>query len=186
MDGSVCWRRRSSDPTYIRNVVGRGYCFVTPVVGADSLLAMSANSPAPPQLGKLPAQLGCMVGRRQAIEDITALLEEWRFVTVVGPGGIGKTTVFLSVGHALVGQFDTVCFVDLGALQDASLVASAAASTLGLMVPSQDPGPGLLAHLRDRNTLLILDSCDPVIDASGSARDLCRPHSRAGACVRRC
>jgi predicted ATPase/DNA-binding winged helix-turn-helix (wHTH) protein len=149
----------ASDPTYIRNVVGRGYCFVAPIRQATP-----ASTPAPPRLGKLPAQPGCLVGRTQAVEEITALLREWRFVTVVGSGGIGKTTVSVSAGHSLVGQFDSVCFVDLGVLRDARLVPSSVASALGLMVSSEDPGPGLLAHLQDRKALLILDSCDPVIE----------------------
>jgi predicted ATPase/DNA-binding winged helix-turn-helix (wHTH) protein len=150
----------ASDPTYIRNVVGRGYCFVAPVQQGDS----PSRTSAPPRLGKLPAQPGCLVGREQAVQEITVLLREWRFVTVVGPGGIGKTTVSVSAGHTLVGQFDSVCFVDLGVLRDARLVPSSVASALGLMVSSEDPGPGLLAHLQDRRALLILDSCDPVIE----------------------
>ena len=155
----------ASDPTYIRNVVGRGYCFVAPVRQGDSPSDMSASMRSPPRLGKLPPQPGCPVGRTQAVQEIIALLRERRFVTVVGPGGIGKTTVSVSAGHALAEQFDAVCFVDLGVLRDTRLVPSSVASALGLMVSSEDPAPGLLAHLHDLEALLILDSCDPVIEA---------------------
>jgi predicted ATPase/DNA-binding winged helix-turn-helix (wHTH) protein len=154
----------ATDPTYIRNVVGRGYCFVAPVRPSDSPSVTPASTSPSPRLGKLPAPPGCLVGREQAVEEVTALLRQWRFVTVVGPGGIGKTTVSVSAGHALAEQFDAVCFVDLGVLSDVCLVPSSVASALGLMVSSADPGPGLLAHLQDRTVLLILDSCDPVID----------------------
>jgi predicted ATPase/DNA-binding winged helix-turn-helix (wHTH) protein len=155
----------SSDPRYIRNVTGRGYCFIAPVAGRPEPTATRTSAPEP---GKLPAQLARVVGRKQAVQDIMVLLMEWRFVTVVGPGGIGKTTVSLAAAHAVGKQFDPVCFVDLGALRDARLVPSAVASALGLMVSSENPGPGLLAHLKERKALLILDSCDPVIDAVAS------------------
>ena len=156
----------SSDPRYIRNVTGRGYCFISPVAGAAAgNREPTATRTSAPEFGKLPAQQVRVVGRKQAVQDIIVLLVEWRFVTVVGPGGIGKTTVSLAAAHALGKQFDPVCFVDLGALRDARLVPSAVASALGLMVSSEDPGPGLLAHLKERKALLILDSCDPVIEA---------------------
>ena len=158
----------SSDPRYIRNVTGRGYCFIAPVSGAAGHAGRTATRTSAPKLGKLPAQLARVVGRKHAVQDIIVLLVEWRFVTVVGPGGIGKTTVSLAAAHAVAKQFDSVCFVDLGALRDARLVPSAVASALGLMVSSEDPGPGLLAHLKERKALLILDSCDPVIEAVAS------------------
>ena len=137
----------SSEPRYIRNATGRGYCFIAPVTGPAGRPEAAATRISAPQLGKLPAQLACVVGRKQAMQDIIVLLGEWRFVTVVGPGGMGKTTVSLAAAHALGRQFHPVCFVDLGPLRDARLVPSAIASALGLMVPSKDPCPGLLAHL---------------------------------------
>jgi predicted ATPase len=158
----------SSEPRYIRNVTGRGYCFIAPVAGAAGQTEPPSIRTSVPEPGKLPAQRARVVGRKQAVQDIILQLVEWRFVTVVGSGGIGKTTVSLAAAHALEKQFDPVCFVDLGALRDARLVPSAVASALGLMVPSQDPGPGLLAHLSERKALLILDSCDPVIEAVAS------------------
>jgi predicted ATPase/DNA-binding winged helix-turn-helix (wHTH) protein len=158
----------SSEPRYIRNVTGRGYCFIAPVAGAAGYPEAAATRISAPVLGKLPAQLARVVGRKQAVRDIIVLLVEWRFVSVVGPGGMGKTTVSLAAAHALGKRFHPVCFVDLGALRDARLVPSAVAFALGLMVPSKDPGPGLLAHLKERKALLILDSCDPVIEAVAS------------------
>ena len=106
-----------------------------------------------------------MVGRIESIEKISTELSLHRFVTIVGPGGIGKTSVAVSVGHR---QFDVlggqVFFIDFGALRDARLVSGSIASTLGLTVGADDPLPGLLTSLRGRRILLIFDSCEHVLD----------------------
>src|ERR1700761_5719257 len=83
---------------------------------------------------------------------------------IVGPGGVGKTTVAISVAHTLVDGFhDAVFFIDLAALTDPQLVATAVASALGLMVQTQDPLVGLLTFIGDRKILLVLDNCEHVI-----------------------
>lgn len=90
-----------------------------------------------------------------------------RFVSIVGPGGVGKTTVAVAVAHALVEVFHgAVVFVDLGALADPRLVPTAVASSLGLAMKSQDPLLSLLDFLRDRRILLVLDNCEHLIDAA--------------------
>ena len=72
-------------------------------------------------------------------------------------------------GHELLAEFaGAVHFFDLGPLNDALLVPSSVASTLGLLVQSSDPTPGLIAFLRDKRMLLILDSCEHVIDAAAA------------------
>jgi len=155
-----------SDPRYIRNVRGRGYCFIAPVSRTDSHQSLAGDNACLLELGRLPAQPARVAGRNQAVQDIAAWLAQWRFVNIVGPGGIGKTTVSVSAGYALASRFDIVCFVDLGALSAPGLVPSAVASALGLMVSSEDPTYGLVTHLKDRKVLLILDSCDPVVEAA--------------------
>src|SRR6202008_4187363 len=88
-------------------------------------------------------------------------------VSIVGPGGVGKTTVAISVAHALVDGFQgAVFFIDLAALTDAKLVPTAIASALGLMVQTQDPVVSLLAFIGDRRILLVLDNCEHVIDVA--------------------
>ena len=115
---------------------------------------------------QLSAQLTRIVGRADTVIRLSEELSHHRFVTVVGPGGIGKITVAVTVGHAQVAAFNgAVCFMDFGALRDPHLVASALASMLGLMVSSDDPVPGLLAFLQERRMLLILDSCEHVIES---------------------
>jgi predicted ATPase len=86
-------------------------------------------------------------------------------VSIVGAGGIGKTSVAIAVGHRQLDAFEgQVVFVDFGALEDNKLVTSAIVSALGLRVSSEDPLPGLLTFLRDRRILLIFDSCEHVIE----------------------
>src|SRR5271154_1788196 len=150
---------------YISNVAGRGYCFVAPVTRS------SAKKPVPvtgitttERVQRLPPRLTRMVGRDDTVRALAQQLEIWRFVSIVGPGGIGKTTLAISVAHTLVEGFhDAVFFIDLAALTDPQLVPTAVASALGLMVRTQDPVVGLLAFIGERKILLVLDSCEHVI-----------------------
>ncbi|MFN5523955.1 ATP-binding protein, partial [Bradyrhizobium sp.] len=113
----------------------------------------------------LPAPLARMIGRDDAVEKITSELSLHRFVTIVGPGGIGKTSVALAVAHRQLEAFDgQVSFVDFGAVTDARLVPGSIASALGLTVSSEDPIPGLLTFLRSRQMLLVFDSCEHLLD----------------------
>ena len=90
----------------------------------------------------------------------------------MGSGGVGKTTVAVAVAHDLLEAFaGAVLFVDLGALMDADLAAISLASMLGLSVQSEDPIPGLIAYLRDKRILLILDNCEHIIEAAAAWRD---------------
>jgi predicted ATPase len=87
-------------------------------------------------------------------------------VTIAGPGGIGKTTVAVSVGHALAAEYDTVCFVDFGPHSDPSLVPSLLATALGLVVQTDNLIPSLIGYLRNKRMLLILDGCEHVIETA--------------------
>ncbi|SHG77194.1 ATP-binding protein [Bradyrhizobium erythrophlei] len=155
---------------YISNISGRGYCFVAPVTRS------SARQTAPvtgitttERVQKLPPRLARMVGRDDTVRALTQQLQEWRFVSIVGPGGVGKTTVAISVAHALIDGFrGAVFFIDLAALTDPQLVVTAIASALGFMVQTQDPLVGLLAFIGDRKILLVLDNCDHVIGAAAA------------------
>jgi predicted ATPase len=164
-----------SDPgrRYIANVPGRGYSFVVPVT---SLSPQSSSDLKPPSRSRLPARLMRMLGRQDALATIQMRLAEQKFVTIVGPGGIGKTTVAVAVAHEMGSNFNNqVHFVDLGALGNASLVASAVATSLGVSVQTTDVVPALIDHLQGKPALIILDCCEHLIDgASAVAEELIR------------
>src|SRR5271170_1663769 len=110
-----------------------------------------------------------MVGRDDTVRALAEQLQAWRFVSIVGPAGVGKTTVAISVAHTLIDGFhDAVFFIDLAALTDPQLVPTAVASALGLTVQTQDPLVGLLAFIGDRKILLVLDNCEHVISVAAA------------------
>jgi predicted ATPase/DNA-binding winged helix-turn-helix (wHTH) protein len=157
------------DTRYIANVAGQGYCFVAPILReAGPTLAPGPQYPCGTARQRLvlPAMLKRMVGRDSAVRTIAADLITDRFVTIIGPGGMGKTTVAVAVAHALREEFgDAVCFVDIGAVADPSLVVATIASTLGLTVQSSEVFPLLMQCLRSLRVLLVFDNCEHVIDA---------------------
>lgn len=158
---------------YIANIPGRGYSFVAPVQRSARTQPATPTSPAKrPQ--KLPPRLDRMVGRDGTVADLCSLLSSRRFVSLVGPGGMGKTTVAVAIAHALRNEFsDKIYFLDLGSIGDPSLVAGAVASTLGLIgYAAHDPLPGLVALLVDKPILLVFDSCEHVIDAVAELTEL--------------
>lgn len=156
---------------YIVNVPGRGYMFVAPVrteSQEDAAEEGNASSLARPRRVTEAPQL--LVGRHDTVLYLSRLLLAQRFVSVVGPGGIGKTTVALAVIHGLRSEFDDdrVCFVDGGAISDPDDLPNAVASALGCPDHVSDPLPGIRAFLAGRRILLILDSCEHVIEAAAS------------------
>src|SRR6266478_4926762 len=149
---------------YVTNVSGRGYCFVAPISRAASLPALLSNSLAHSPVG-LPPSPTRMVGRDETVEFISEELIARRFLNIVGPGGIGKTTVAIAVSHSMLAAFDgAVHYVDFGPLGTPSLVPNRVASTVGLPGNFDDPLAALPAFLRDRRILLVLDSCEHLIE----------------------
>src|SRR5712672_4713281 len=149
---------------YIANIKGRGYSFVGTVVplagGTENM-----NAKFSPQ-GRLSVRPIMMIGRKTVVSEVSDKLRNERFVSLLGPGGIGKTTIALAVGRAVAEEFGgKVCFVDLGSLTDPRHVAGAVATSLGLALKSKDPGPELVDLVRSRKLLIILDSCEHVIEA---------------------
>ncbi|HTV31189.1 MAG TPA: winged helix-turn-helix domain-containing protein [Xanthobacteraceae bacterium] len=151
---------------YITTLAGRGYCFVATVSHlSDQGSAVSAVAGDFPHTN-LPGRLVHMVGRDEDVLRISAHLIGARFVSIVGIGGVGKTTVAIAVGHHLSETFErAVMAVDLSMLSDPGLVATAIASMLGLSVQSEDATPDLIAYLRSKRMLLILDTCEHLIEA---------------------
>jgi predicted ATPase/DNA-binding winged helix-turn-helix (wHTH) protein len=157
---------RKDGARYITTLAGRGYCFVAPVSGSRDEDQVATPVGADFPHANLPGHLAHMVGRDEDVLRISTDLIDARFVSIVGAGGVGKTTVAIAVGHHLVEAFrGAVLIVDLSMLSDPGLVTTSIASLLGLSVPSEDATPALIAYLRTRRMLLILDTCEHVIDA---------------------
>lgn len=130
---------------YITTIAGRGYCLVAPVSRVSSPRNVAPVAAADFPHANLPGRLGRMVGRDDDVLRLSAHLIASRFVTIVGAGGVGKTTVAVAVAHHLAEAFaGSVLFVDLGMLSDAKLATPAVASMLGLSVQSDDATPNSL------------------------------------------
>lgn len=170
---------------YIENVTGQGYCFVASVQRANvaasfepSLPSPSANAQSRAQPRALPPALARMVGRDDTVRTIATDLRADRFVTIVGPGGMGKTTVAVSVAHAMLEEFDgKVCFVELAGITDSKLLPTTVASTLGLSIQSADALAILMAFLQNARMLLVLDNCEHVVDSAASLAETICTHA---------
>lgn len=159
---------------YITNVPLRGYCFVASVQRERVEEGRPPPAPAPRPVSTstsaLPSTLTRMIGRDDMVAELQGHIQRHRCVTLIGPGGIGKTTVALAVARQLsedeTDAWDTV-FVELAALDDPRLVLAAVASALGLVLPAAAPLVAMASFLRARQRmLLVLDNCEHVIDAA--------------------
>lgn len=152
-------------PTYIATVAGRGYRFVAPVQqgiadAADAGVAAEAGRPS-----RLPSPRD-VVARGPEIAHLLALLRDKSQVTVLGPAGVGKTTVAVAAARSFDAECpDGVCFVDLSSLDDPTLVPSALVAALGLRGDRGDALTAVVDHLRQRSMLVLLDNCEHVLPA---------------------
>ena len=154
---------------YLATVPGRGYRFVAPVELSEPGRPPAHQSAAAERAHNLPASLTRTIGRADTISALLGQLPRRRFITIVGPGGIGKTTVALAVAEALIAGYEHgVRFVDLAPLSDAQFLPSALASALGLAIHSDNAVPGLIDFLRDKQMLIVLDSCEHVTEAAAA------------------
>ncbi len=128
-----------------------------------------ATFPALRSLGalhhNLPQTLTDFIGRDREIAEIGALLESSRLVTLFGTGGLGKTRCALQTASAALPRFEHgTWFVDLAPLADPSIVPNQIASVLGLQQSGSRPVLEIvLAHLKNKSVLLILDNCEHLI-----------------------
>jgi predicted ATPase/DNA-binding winged helix-turn-helix (wHTH) protein len=149
---------------YIENSAGRGYSFNEPVVRTSAAREV-ADPKTGDEVAPFPPPPTRMVGRESDVRAIVEALSESTLVTLVGAGGIGKTMVAVSVGHALAGELHgAVCFVDLASISDPNLITAALARALGVPLPFQDPTPVLATFFAANRHLVILDNCEHLID----------------------
>jgi predicted ATPase/DNA-binding winged helix-turn-helix (wHTH) protein len=150
---------------YIINHAGRGYCFVAP---CRRITTPVAPIPLPDtRRARLPARLNRMLGRTDEVRALTEQLPLRRLVTIVGAGGIGKTTLALTVAERMISKYrDGAFFVDLTQASSGPRVLNAIASAVGLGL-NNFVGPleaVIREFFRDKQLLLILDNCEQAVN----------------------
>ena len=142
---------------YVENVTGRGYVFIAPVIRHGETLAPEPAAPAP---------LTRMIGRDAILSTLAARLEQvrsrrQRLLTIVGPGGSGKSTVAANLAEHLRSSYpDGVHFIDLAGCTDPTQAVAAAVGTVHRL---GDPLTRVGQALRRKQMLLVLDNCERVV-----------------------
>lgn len=113
---------------------------------------------------RLPSSTSRSIGRSEELDDVLSMLSEKRSVTIVGPGGVGKTHLALEVGRNIETSFaDGAVLIELAALRDEAAVLDTVAAALGARVqPGLDLLESVLDYLEARRLLIILDNCEHV------------------------
>ena len=149
-------------PHYIRSVSGSGYSFIAPVTNKERSAPAVSDVPL-----ALPTPLTEMIGRTEAVDAMTKQVKARRLVTIVGPGGIGKSTVALAAAEQLAAYYSRrVHLVDLSVIDDPRLTTTALATAIGVSVSATEPVRSIIAYFKDLRVLLVLDNCEHVIEAA--------------------
>jgi predicted ATPase/DNA-binding CsgD family transcriptional regulator len=122
------------------------------------------------QRDNLPPEVTRFIGRRRETPAIAAAIDQYRLVTLRGAGGVGKTRLALRVAREIRDTFaDGSWLVELSALRDHELLPAAVAAALGLPDEATgDPLEALAANLAERELLLVLDTCEHLVEPCGS------------------
>jgi len=141
---------------YILNVVGRGYSFVSPVTVDVESGAQRESVVAPPSRRHFPLPLSPVLGRDEDVAKLVSLSKTRRLITILGGGGLGKTTLALATASQLSDAFsEGAYFIDLAGISDPLLISNAFVAVLGLTAGKDDPIADLLAFFQDRRMLLV-------------------------------
>ena len=151
---------------YVVNIPGRGYRFVAPVTVANDPQPCVPGAAARRREHNLAAYLTQPIGRSEIIDQLAAQLPQGRWLTIVGPGGVGKTTVAHAVAEKLIGAHEHgVWRLDLAPIKDPSLVPSMLAAILGIESRGEESVDALVAALEDKQVLLVFDNCEQIIES---------------------
>jgi predicted ATPase/DNA-binding winged helix-turn-helix (wHTH) protein len=163
------------DRRMLKTASGRGYRLlgswtIRPESSSEPDALEPVRMPVQPFLTNLPVAASGLIGRTTAEQHLRDLVSAYRAVTLIGPGGIGKTALALEVARSLFPTFQgDVWLVELASLSDTRLVPSAVASVLGLKLGGGEISPESVARaIGGKKLLLVLDNCEHVID--GAAR----------------
>ncbi|MGO8021171.1 ATP-binding protein [Rhizobium leguminosarum] len=151
---------------FITNVPGRGYSFVGSTRVREEDTVPDVPAVAGPRVDQgLPLALNRVIGRAETILELETLIEARRCLTIAGPGGIGKTTIALAVARSIAGTFtDGIKFIELSSLNERDHVANAIATKLDISVRPSDVLADLAKGLSAKRMLIILDSCENVVE----------------------
>ncbi|MHC8314954.1 ATP-binding protein [Pseudomonas sp. LB3P31] len=153
---------------YIVTVAQRGYSFVAPY-STEQIAPHPPSEEVERSRHNLPVRRTRLIGRQALVERLVAQLPRQRFITLVGPGGIGKTTVALRVAEQLIGQYrDGIRLLDLAPINDPSMITAHLATLLDLSLHDSEPVSSLATFLRERQMLLVIDNCEHLVDAIAS------------------
>ncbi|MGN8343037.1 ATP-binding protein [Pseudomonas sp. SMV71] len=149
---------------YIVTVAQRGYSFVAPVSAEP--LAPSVDIAPSSAPHNLPLRRTRMIGRQAVVESLVEQLPRKRFITLVGTGGIGKTTIALRVAERLIEHYrDGTFLLDLALLNDPAMIVPDLCTLLNLPLPDLDQPDTIARQLKERHLLLVIDNCEHLIDA---------------------
>ena len=126
-------------------------------------------------VSNLPRQTTALIGRDRLLGELRRLLQDpaCRLLTLVGPGGIGKTRLAIAVAELVDGDAGRVVYVPLQAVASADLLASAIAEAAGIMLAGQEPLPAqLLHHLQTKHLLLVLDNFEHLLAGTSLLVDI--------------
>jgi len=182
----------SNKHAFVTFLPGQGYIFQTetetsrapaPASASASASALPSPVPAPvtatatapapahsvvaiaSRAHNIPVRIKPVIGREDALHRLINHLPLHRLVTIVGAGGIGKTTVALACAEASFDAYeDGVRLVDLAGIADPRLVPATVAMALNTSLISPDPIDDLVKYLRDRQTLIVLDNCEHLVE----------------------
>jgi predicted ATPase/DNA-binding CsgD family transcriptional regulator len=120
------------------------------------------------RLGNLPAEATSFIGRRRELAEVRNKLSAARVVSLVGPGGVGKSRLAIRAAAELARGFrDGTWLVELADVRDPAMVANAAMAALDLRDQAfTDPLVLLLANLKDKELLLLVDNCEHLLDSA--------------------